>query len=100
MSEASIHRARNDRIEVSGVLSFTTVPDLRADAVHMFAGAGRMTVDLGGVSRSDSAGLALMIEWLREARRRKVDLRFAHVPDQIRHMAQVSSLEDILPMDG
>jgi phospholipid transport system transporter-binding protein len=53
-------------------------------------------LDLGGVGRADSAGLALLVEWSRQARRGRTALRFVNVPAQIRSLARVSHLEWLL----
>ena len=53
-------------------------------------------VDLGGVGASDSAGLALLIEWLRVARQGGQAIRFANVPAQIEALARISEVEDLL----
>ncbi|WP_255210709.1 STAS domain-containing protein [Methylogaea oryzae] len=57
-----------------------------------------MELDLSGVRRADSAGLALLVEWLAQANRLNRQLDFRHVPDQILRMAKVGGLEDILSL--
>ena len=87
------------RFALEGKLSFTSVPGLLQQGARLFAGAEQaIEVDLSGVRRCDSAGLALMVEWLSHARRLKRSLRFQHVPAQILRMAEVSGLENILPL--
>jgi len=41
----------------------------------------------------------LMLEWLRQARAKKIDIRFSHVPAQILGIAKLSQLESILQLD-
>ncbi len=86
-------------LRVSGPLDIDTVPELLARNHDPFGDAAPAIVDLGGVVRSDSAGLALLVEWVRQARRAGRDLRFVNVPEQMRHIASVSRLERILPLD-
>jgi phospholipid transport system transporter-binding protein len=53
-------------------------------------------VDLGGVGESDSAGLALLIEWLRMAKQSGKEIHFANVPEQIEALARISEVEDLI----
>lgn len=97
MSQAQIAAAGPGIVQVSGELTFTTVTTLNGQAEKLFAGqSGDFTVDLGGVTRADSAGLALLIEWLRWARQRQVAVRFRHMPAQMRTIAAVSDLDPVL----
>lgn len=75
-----------------------TVPDLFASSQALFAGAqGKVNIDLAAVSRSDSAGLALLIAWLRLAQAQKFEIHFDNLPEQMRQIARVSELEPLLP---
>ncbi len=85
----------NDR-RLTGALSFDTVPGLWrevrgwADA----AGTGReIGVDLSGVTRADSAGLALLIEMQRLARSRGSKLHFLNTPTQLLDLIRANGLE-------
>jgi phospholipid transport system transporter-binding protein len=51
---------------------------------------------LRAVTRADSAGLALMVEWLREARRRGGRLEVVNMPDQMFGIAHMSKLDRVL----
>ena len=92
-----IEAAADGTVQVSGELTFATVTALNGQAEKVFASqSGDLTIDLGGVSRADSAGLALLIEWLRWARQHGVALRFRRMPAQMRTIAAVSDLDPIL----
>jgi phospholipid transport system transporter-binding protein len=84
------------RYGVGGALRFETVPRLWAETRGLFGVAGRLTVDLGAVTEVDSAGLALMVEWLREARRAGGGLRFERIPEPMQAIARVSRLSELL----
>ena len=45
--------------------------------------SSEIEVDCGGVTESDSAGLAVLLDWLAHARNRKVPLRFVELPDRL-----------------
>ena len=98
MSKADI-RSEQGRIRVSGELTFTTVTALLARSQELLAQSGdNLEVDLKEVERVDSAGLALLIEWMREARARDKDIRFFHLPEQLMAIAAASDLDSILPV--
>ena len=68
---------------------------LQHRGVQMEAGKN-LTIDLAKVTRVDSAGLALMIEWLRESERKNLDMTFTNVPEQLLSIARVCGLDEIL----
>ena len=86
-------------IQVSGELDAATVPTLLGEATVLFQQAGeQVCVDLAEVSRADSSGLALLIDWMRSARQQHQQLSFRRLPDQLLEMARVSGIETLLPL--
>lgn len=80
-----------------GNLSIETVPGLWARTNGELDEVPELTIDLGGVSRADSAGLALLVEWTRRARDNGQGIRFTNLPDQMLAIARVSGLDNMLP---
>jgi len=80
-----------------GELSFDTVPNLVERGEELFDGSPVLCIDLSGVDRADSAGLALLIEWTRSAREEGKQIRFVNIPAQMRDIARVSGLDNVLP---
>lgn len=98
MSEGRLDPAGAGSWLVSGELSFETVPGLLERGRPAFeGGAGMLRFDLRNVTRSDSAGLALLIEWLKAARGKGRVIEFMNVPPQMIAIAKVSGLEAVLP---
>lgn len=85
------------RLRVEGVLDFATVTDLVAEARALFPASGRLHIDLSGVESANSAGLALLLEWLALARSRRLDLRYLDLPDSLERIAAFSNLGSLLP---
>ena len=93
---ASFDMQSNDRAMLSGELRFDTVGSL-LDVGNRVIGEGRITViDLASVSAGDSAGLALLIEWLSVARSVKRPLRYENIPLQLQQLARLSEVEELL----
>lgn len=89
-----------DRLDVRGALTFATARSayeagLRALRKNGAANAA-MVVDLSGVTESDSAGLAVLIEWLVAGERVGRKLQFSNLPDGIRAAAQISDVTSLL----
>ena len=77
-------------IRIHGPLTFATVPDLLKESGNVIKPAsGTITIDLQDVCRADSAGLALLIEWLRVA---GSHARFVSIPAQLHRLIRVSGL--------
>ncbi|MBI1195308.1 MAG: STAS domain-containing protein [Gammaproteobacteria bacterium] len=90
-------RVDGGRLDLVGELSFETVPGLLAQCEDMLRNIpGDVQVNLEGVSRSDSAGLALLVELVRMKRAEGKTVTFSHVPEQMQAMALVSRLEEVL----
>jgi len=92
LSAPEITAGENGRIRIDGDLTFATVPGLLGKARGLFEGSSTFVVDLQGVTQADSAGLALLLEWLKRCRRREQDLYFRNLPDSLVEIAGVSSL--------
>jgi phospholipid transport system transporter-binding protein len=80
----------------TGALDFTTVTALLAASRAWFAAGTDIVIDLAGVTQADSAGVALMVEWLRLARRAGGRVEFRNTPAQIRNLIAVSGLGEAL----
>lgn len=76
---------------LQGELNFARVPQLLRQA-EALAAAG--VLDLGEVSRADSAGLALLLELNRRSQGRPLALRNA--APQVRNLARFFGLDQIL----
>jgi phospholipid transport system transporter-binding protein len=93
---ATLEVQANDRAMLSGELRFDTVGSL-LDVGNRVIGEGRIAIiDLAGVSAGDSAGLALLIEWLSVARGVNRPLRYENIPCQLQQLARLSEVEELL----
>jgi len=93
---ASLEVLGNGRFKVRGPLDAETVTHLLERSEEAFRGANSLEIDLGGVPEGDSAGLALLIEWIRRARKQKQQLQFKNLPTQIAALARISQVDELL----
>ena len=78
-------------------LTFATVAALRARGLVLIASAGSgLTLDLAAVPAVDSAGLALLIDWLATARARSCQLHYAEPAETLLSLARLSEVEQLL----
>ena len=88
-------RRDGDRLMVSGPLTLATVAAaLREGSAAI--GEGVRTVDLGEVGELDSSALALLLAWLREAKRRGRDLVFTNLPQGLTTIARLYGVAELL----
>jgi phospholipid transport system transporter-binding protein len=99
MAEPRIEETGHGSWILVGDLSFATVPAIRGGLDIKSADHPRISIDLAGVTRSDSAGLALLIEWLRESERLGKTITFLNMPAQMQSIARICGLDGILPAD-
>lgn len=81
---------------VVGPMTFKTVTALLRQSDGRFLRGERAQVDLSQVGDSDSAGLALLIEWKRLARQNNGIVTFANMPPQLTSLARISEVDELL----
>jgi phospholipid transport system transporter-binding protein len=96
MSRAELQCQSAGFYSLVGELSFDTVPTLMAAGEQLFQSGGEVTLDLSRLERSDSAGLALLMSWLRQARKNQSRLKFQQIPEQLLRLARVSAVDQLL----
>jgi len=84
------------RVTLTGPVTFATVGDLLRSSQPLFAGQKSITVDLAAVTSVDSAGLALLLEWLRLARSDGRAVSYTGLPDKLVAIAKLSGVHAML----
>jgi phospholipid transport system transporter-binding protein len=78
-------------------LTFASVAPLRGQGLKIIDSATNgLTLELQAVPAVDSAGLALLIDWLAEARARSHALRYEHPPQTLLSLARLSEVENLI----
>jgi phospholipid transport system transporter-binding protein len=83
-------------LAVRGVLSFDTAAAALRTIQAALAGGAAARLDLAGVGRSDSAGLACVLAVAAEADRRGQALEVVNVPPGMQLLAQVCEVDRLL----
>ena len=102
MSQASITERGNGQLQLAGVLDYSTGPQLREQGARLIAAssAARLSLDCSAVEKSSSVGLALLLAFVRDARKAGRELSIGALPDDMREIAQVSGLLELLPLQA
>jgi phospholipid transport system transporter-binding protein len=91
--------AAPDRLNVSGALTFETARtayEIGLRAVCNQQAPSPLQIDCAGVTESDSAGMAVLIEWMANAAKVGRSIRYVNLPEGIRAVAQISDVTEIL----
>lgn len=96
---AKISNNANGEYLIEGELDKNSVPLLASQAQQVLvAASNKLVIDLAAVTRSDSAGVALLVEWMQLAEQRQLEIQFRHLPQQMRDIAHASNLDELLPI--
>ena len=98
MNDSQLKKMTNDDIAVSGTLGFNEVDALLKASEIFFDGKVDLVFDLDQVDKTDSAGLALLLDWMKMAKKSGQSIGFKKIPKQMLDIANVSGLNDILPV--
>jgi phospholipid transport system transporter-binding protein len=85
-----------ERFAARGALTFATARQACALGEQTLAGAASAAIDCNGISSSDSAGLAVLLQWLGSARDAGRHLRYANLPPGLTALAEISEVTQLL----
>lgn len=89
--------AADGRLAARGPLVFATARQARELGMRAIdAAAGRLEIDCGAVGPSDSAGLAVLLDWLAVAKTRGRSLRLVSLPEGLAALARISDVDQLL----
>jgi len=100
VSTAGLHTEGNGHFKVTGPVIFATAGDLLESSRKLFTESASLHIDLSGVTRVDSAALALLIEWVRQAGQQHRSIHIEQVPEKLLAIARLTSVEDIIATPG
>lgn len=78
---------------INGDLTFASIDQHTVKSFTFLKSAKEVSLDLSKVSNTDSAGLALMIEWIKYCRHNRVQLSFKNIPEQLLTLAKLSGFD-------
>lgn len=96
MSKFTLEDNGEGRFALSGELTFDTAEKILRASEEPFEEHTQLQIDLSRVTDSDSAGLALLLEWVTWANHSVREIRFESIPEKIRAIAKTTEVESLL----
>lgn len=96
MSDYELEELGDGKFALSGIMGFSTADQILRESEGLFEEHTRIAVDLDGVEETDSAGLALLLEWITWANHTVREIRFDNIPEKITAIARTTEIEDLL----
>lgn len=84
------------RFSLTGTVGFATVTRILERSKELFDDLPVIKLDLSGVTSGDSAGMALLLEWINWAMAYQREIHYFGIPAQILAIARISEVEDLL----
>src|SRR5579859_3190625 len=90
--------AGRGRFTAAGPLTFASARAARQLGLQAFEGAGAeaLEVDCQGITSCDSAGLAVLLDWLAVSKSRGHSLLFSHLPPGVAALGRISEVIELL----
>lgn len=85
-------------LKISGDINFVSVIGWKTEGEKSIAASSAVVFDFAQVTRTNSAGLTLMLTWLRYAMQLNKKIDFVNLPSSLRTIAKVCDLTEILGM--
>lgn len=95
MQNIEIQSPSKDNYIIKGDLTFSTIDKTTMKVLNFQQSASIINIDLKQLGKIDSAGLALLIEWIKFARAYQTELRFENIPAQLSALAKLSDISEI-----
>ena len=88
-------------MQINGELTFNSTPDLYRELESRFKSTGQIIdIDLQKVDRTDSSGLALLLEWQAMANLNNRKLRISNSPSNLLMLAKLCEADMLLDISG
>ncbi|MEO8018428.1 MAG: STAS domain-containing protein [Pseudomonadota bacterium] len=97
-----ISEPTSGRIVVTGELTFASARDARQLGVLVLESsrAEKFVIDCSSVTRADSAGLAVLLDWLAWGRRKSRAISLEKLPASLVAIAKISEVDGLLNAAG
>lgn len=97
----SVERLGPARLALAGPLTFATAAEVHARGLAALGAepGQRIEMDCSGISAADSAGLAVLIDWLASAAGAGRRLHYRALPEGLLALARISEVDALL-QDG
>jgi phospholipid transport system transporter-binding protein len=97
-ARVAISESDSGRIVVTGELTFASAREARQVGILVLESsrAQRLVIDCSGVTRADSAGLAVLLDWLAWGRHKSRPVSLENLPESLVAIARISEVDGLL----
>ena len=101
-TDSGVRQQADGVLQLVGVLDFRTGAQLRAEGEKLIraSSAATVVVDCSAVEHASSVGLSLLLAYMRVAQGAGKTLSVRSLPVEMRQIAEVSGLLEILPLQA
>ena len=96
MSSFDLKEEGGGKFVLTGEMTFATADRILKFSERSFSQYRSVHVDLSQVSKADSAGLALLIEWKAQVSQRAGEINFTSVPESLLSIAKTAEVSDLI----
>lgn len=96
MDLINLHEQNPGHFLLEGELTFSTIDKNTLKKFSFLKEPNAITLDLGQITSTDSAGLALIIEWLKIAHDNQTALHLVNMPEQLKTLARLAGVAQML----
>ena len=96
MTDYTLEDRGGGKFALSGRMSFDTAGRILNESEDMFEEHTMIEVDLSGIEHTDSAGLALILEWITWANHTVREIRFLYMPAKLDAIAKTTEVDNLL----
>ncbi len=93
MNKLTLSQQDSGEFLLQGELTFDSINKHTVDILKNQPKKPHLIIDLAAVERADSAGLALLIEWLKKAAKNNQQICFKNMPEQLLALATLSGID-------
>ena len=93
MPAFSLIKETDDCYFAEGDLTFFTLNKKTIKSFDFLNTTKKICIDLEKVTAADSAGLALMVEWIKHSKLHRTKLTFRNIPQQLLTLAKLSDFD-------
>jgi len=94
--EGATMRQTTDGFALEGAVTIATAAQIVEDIRSAWPDAGDSVVDFAGVTEADSAALALIFKWQRDAAKRGRSVRVINIPANVHALARLYGVDTLL----
>ena len=85
-----------DKLRVGGSITIHNVVAMVEQGIASFDRGGEI-VDLSQIENVDSSAVSMLLEWQREAGRRKRKITFVNMPEKLKNLVRLYDLFELIP---